>query len=114
MRTRPEQALIYRLSGDYNPLHIDPAVAVQGGFERPILHGLATYGVAGRAVLKTVCGDRPDSLRRFDVRFSSPVYPGESLDIAIWREGKGRAALRARAVERDVVVLQNGYIEYEE
>ena len=113
MRTRPEQALIYRLSGDYNPLHIDPKVAEQGGFERPILHGLATYGVAGRAVLKALCGDQPERLRRFDVRFSSPVYPGESLDIAIWREGTGRAALRARAVERDVVVLQNGYVEYE-
>ncbi len=114
MYTRPEQALIYRLSGDYNPLHADPAVAAQAGFDRPILHGLATYGLAGRAAVKALCGDRPERLRRFDVRFSSPVYPGEALDIAIWREGPGRASLRARAIERDMVVLQNGYIEFEE
>ena len=74
----------------------------------------ADYGQPPSGLEQALCGDQPERLRRFDVRFSSPVYPGESLDIAIWREGKGRAALRARAVERDVVVLQNGYIEYEE
>lgn len=114
LRTRPEQALIYRLSGDDNPLHADPVVAAQGGFPAPILHGLATYGFAGRAALKALCDNQPERLRRFDVRFSSPVFPGEELDVAIWREGRGRAALRARAVQRDVVVLQNGYIEFEE
>lgn len=110
--TRPEQALIYRLSGDYNPLHAAPAAAREAGFETPILHGLCTYGFAGRAAITALCGDEPARLRRFDVRFSSPVFPGETLEVDIWREGAGRAALRARAVERDVVVLRNGYVEF--
>jgi acyl dehydratase len=114
MVTREGQALVYRLSGDANPLHIDPEVAVRAGFPRPIFHGLGTYGVVGRAALKALCGNQPERLKRFDARFSSPVYPGETLDVAIWREGPGRAALRARAVERDLVVLQNGYVEFED
>jgi acyl dehydratase len=111
--TRPGQALLYRLSGDYNPIHADPRAAKQGGFERPILHGLATYGVVGRALVKAVCGDVPETLKRMDVRFSSPVYPGESFEIEIWRESAGRAAFRVRVPKRDVVVLQNGYLEFE-
>ncbi|MGE5566125.1 MAG: MaoC/PaaZ C-terminal domain-containing protein [Parcubacteria group bacterium] len=114
MKTRPEQALIYRLSGDYNPLHIDPEVARQAGFGAPILHGLASYGVAGRAVLRALTGGDPGRLRRYDVRFSSPVFPGETLEVALWREGPGRGALAARVVERDVRVLQNGYVEFSE
>jgi acyl dehydratase len=110
--TQVSQALLYRLSGDYNPIHADPKVAKQGGFERPILHGLASYGVVGRALTKAVCGDVPERVRRMDVRFSSPVYPGETFEIDIWREGPGQAAFRVRVVERDVVVLQNGYLEY--
>jgi len=110
--TRIDQALLYRLSGDYNPLHADPKVAKEAGFPAPILHGLATYGVAGRAVLKAVCDNQPERLRKLDVRFSSPVFPGETLDVDIWREGEGRAAYRARAVERNVVVLQNGLAEF--
>jgi acyl dehydratase len=106
------QALLYRLSGDYNPIHADPKAARQGGFDRPILHGLATYGVVGRALVKAVCGDAPERFRRMDVRFSSPVYPGETFEIDIWREGAGKAAFRVRVAERDVVVLQNGYMEY--
>lgn len=112
--TRPEQALLYRLSGDYNPLHADPAVAAAAGFEAPILHGLGTYGFAGRAILKALCRNEPERFRRFDVRFSSPVFPGETLEVAIWREGQGRAALQARVADRGVVVLRNGYIEFEE
>ena len=111
--TRPEQALIYRLSGDYNPLHVDPEVAVAGGFPAPILHGLCTYGIAGRAAVKGLCGGDPARLKRLDVRFSSPVYPGETLRVEIWREGAGQASLRVRVVERDLVVLQNGLVEYE-
>jgi acyl dehydratase len=114
LATRPEQALLYRLSGDYNPLHAAPAAAHQAGFPRPILHGLCTYGVAGRAALKLVCGDDPGRLRRFDARFSRPVYPGETLRTEVWREGPGRAALSVRAIERDIVVLQNGLVEFEE
>lgn len=109
---RRDQALLYRLSGDFNPLHVDPQVAVVGGFSAPILHGLAGYGMVGRALIKSLCGDRPDRLRRLDVRFSSPVYPGETLEIDIWKESPGQAAFRVRALERDVVVQQNGFVEF--
>ena len=108
LETRPELAAIYRLSGDFNPLHIDPAFASSVGFERPILHGLCTYGVAARAGIAAMCDGDPDRLRRFDARFSAPVYPGETLATEIWREQDGQAAFRTRAVERDVVVLNNG------
>jgi acyl dehydratase len=114
LSTRPEQAAIYRLSGDDNPLHIDPAVARAANFERPILHGLCTYGVAGRAVLKLLCGNEPARLRRLDVRFANPLFPGETIRTEVWREGRGRAAFKARAVERDVVVINNGLAEFEE
>lgn len=110
--TRADQALLYRLSGDYNPLHADPAIAKEAGFPVPILHGLCTYGVAGRGAVNLLCEGDPNRITRFDVRFSAPVYPGETLEVAVWREGDGRAALRARVVERDLVVLQNGLVEF--
>jgi acyl dehydratase len=110
--TSKRAALIYRLSGDFNPLHIDPQVARVAGFDRPILHGLATYGVAGHALLRLLCNYDPDRLTRLDVRFSAPVFPGETIRTEIWRTGRGQAAFRSRAVERDVVVLNNGYAEY--
>jgi len=110
--TRIDQALLYRLSGDYNPLHADPQVAAQAGFKAPIFHGLGSYGVVGRLILKGLCDNRPERLKKLNVRFSSPVYPGETLEVDIWREGEGRAAYRARVVERDVVVMQNGYVEF--
>jgi len=112
LTTDENQAVIYRLSGDYNPLHIDPAVAKAGGFDRPILHGLATFGVAGRAVLMALCNNDASRLQRLDVRFASPVFPGETIRTEIWREGEGKAAYRASVVERDLVVLNNGYVEY--
>jgi acyl dehydratase len=112
-RTRIDQALIYRLSGDYNPLHVHPAVAAAAGFDRPILHGLCSYGIVGLAVLRTLCAGRADSLRRLDVRFSGVVYPGETLRTDIWRESAGKAALRATVVERGVAAVDNGYVEYE-
>lgn len=108
--TLPQAALIYRLSGDYNPLHADPRVAAHAGFPRPILHGLCTYGVAARAVLKLACGNDPARLKRFDLRFSAPVYPGETIRTEIWRDGS-QASFRARVVERDIVVLNNGLAE---
>lgn len=114
MATRRDQALLYRLSGDYNALHIAPEAARVVGFDRPILHGLCTYGIAGRAALKLLCDDDPTRLRRFDGRFSSPVYPGDSLRIEVWREGRGRAALRVLAPERGVTVLQNGLVEFKD
>lgn len=105
------QAMIYRLSGDMNPLHIDPEVARSVGFERPILQGLATFGVAGRALVKLLADDRPERIRRIDLRFSAPVYPGETIETLVWHLGEGRAAFTARVVERDLIVLNNGYVE---
>ena len=108
--TLPQQALIYRLNGDGNPLHADPDVAREAGFERPILHGLCTFGVAGHALLKTLCDYDPSRLKRFDVRFSAPVFPGETIRTEMWRDGN-KVSFRAQVLERDVVVLNNGYAE---
>ncbi len=107
LKTLPRQALIYRLSGDYNPLHADPEVARSVGFERPILHGMATYGIAGRAILKTVCDYDATRLKGLDVRFSAPVYPGETVRSEIWVNGPD-VRFRASVLERDLVVLNNG------
>lgn len=111
LATAANQAQIYRLSGDLNPLHIDPAVAQGAGFDTPILHGLATYGVIGRALLAARCGNDPARLTRIDGRFSAPVYPGETIETAIWDEGAGKLAFRARVVERDRTIFTNGYAE---
>jgi acyl dehydratase len=110
LRTRPEAALIYRLSGDYNPLHAEPAFAKAAGFERPILHGLGTFGVSGHALLKTLCGYDPTRLVSFGCRFSAPVFPGETIRTEMWRDG-AVVSFRARVVERDVVAINNGRAE---
>ena len=108
--TRPEAALIYRLSGDYNPLHSDPAVAKAAGFDRPILHGLGTFGVSGHALLKTMCGYDPARLISFSCRFSAPVFPGETVRTEMWRDG-AVVSFRARVVERDVIAINHGRAE---
>ncbi len=111
--TRPEAALLYRLLGDTNPLHADPAVAAKAGFERPILHGLASYGLVAHAVLRQ-CGDsNPARLKALDIRFAAPVYPGETLVTEIWRvPGRpGQLQLRARVAERGKLVLSHGFAE---
>jgi len=108
--TRPEAALIYRLSGDLNPLHAEPAVAKAAGFPRPILHGLGTFGVAGHAVLKALCGYDPTRLTAFAGRFSAPVFPGETIRTEMWRDG-AVVSFRARVVERDVIAINNGRAE---
>ena len=108
--TRPEMALIYRWNADMNPLHSDPAIATKAGFPRPILHGLATFGVAGHAILKTMCGYDPARFKSIAGRFSAPVYPGETIRTEMWRDGPV-VSFRARLVERDVVVLNNGRAE---
>lgn len=105
--TRPEQALYYRLNGDDNPLHADPAVAAKAGFPRPILHGLCTLGVVTHALLRGLADYRADRLRRLGLRFSAPVFPGETIRTEIWHSG----AFRARVVERDVIVVNNGLAE---
>ena len=107
LKTRPETALIYRLCGDDNPLHADPQVARAAGFERPILHGLATWGVAAHAVLKTQCASDPARLASFHARFTAPVYPGETIRTEIWR-ADDEIRFRASVVERNLVVLNNG------
>jgi acyl dehydratase len=108
--TRPEAALIYRLSGDYNPLHAEPAFAKAAGFERPILHGLGTFGVSGHALLKTLCGYEPRRLVSFGCRFSAPVFPSETIRTEMWRDGNV-VSFRARVVERDVIAINNGRAE---
>lgn len=108
--TLVQAALIYRLSGDYNPIHADPAIARKAGFEKPILHGLCTLGVATRAILQATCGDRPERLKSLSLRFSSPVYPGETVSTDYWIDGD-IVSFRSRVVERDVVVLNNGRAE---
>lgn len=111
--TRPEAALLYRLMGDYNPLHADPAVAAKAGFERPILHGLASYGLVAHALLRRCCGGDPARLKALDIRFAAPVYPGETLVTEIWRVPghPAQVQLRARVLERDKVVLSHGFAE---
>jgi acyl dehydratase len=108
--TAPQAALVYRLSGDYNPLHADPAVARAAGFDRPILHGLATFGVAGHAIVQRVCGYRPDMIRSIQARFSAPVYPGETFRTEIWRDGDV-VSFQVRSVERNVLAISNGRAE---
>ncbi len=111
--TRPEAALLYRLTGDTNPLHADPAVATKAGFERPILHGLASYGLVAHAVLRQCGAGVPARLKALDIRFAAPVYPGETLVTEIWRVPgpPGQFQLRARVAERDKVVLSHGFAE---
>ena len=110
---RPEAALLYRLMGDTNPLHADPAVAQAAGFARPILHGLASYGLVAHALLRQCAGRDPARLKAFDIRFAAPVYPGETLQTEIWRVAGSHTQfqLRAKVVERDTVVLSHGWAE---
>lgn len=105
--TLASSALIYRLSGDPNPLHASPEVARKAGFKAPILHGLCSLGVAGHAILRTCCANDPARFRSLKLRFSSPVYPGETLRTEIWQDGE-QVSFRSKVVERDVVVLNNG------
>ena len=105
--TRPDQAFIYALSGDRNPLHRDPSVAKMAGFPRPILHGLCSYGTACRSVLSTVAKYDPAKIVGFDVRFSSPVFPGETIVTEMWVDGSV-VSFRSKLKERDVVCLNNG------
>jgi len=110
-QTRPEQALIYRLSGDRNPLHADPKFAARGGFARPILHGLCTYGVTGRALLHALCESDPARFAAMSGRFSHPVLPGDSLVVSIWLPEHGGAAARFQtATEDGTVVIDRGLL----
>ncbi len=110
--TRPEQALVYRLSGDRNPLHSDPQFAALAGFDRPILHGLCTYGFTGRALLHELCDSDPARFRSMEGRFSSPVMPGEDLTVQMWRTGDGQAVFRTLA-SGDRVVIDSGAVTFD-
>jgi len=107
IETRQDQALMYRLTGDRNPLHADPAHAAAVGFERPILHGLCTYGIACNAVLKTICDYDYTLIKGFDGRFSAPVVPGDTITTDMWQDGD-IVSFRCTVKERDSVVLRNG------
>lgn len=115
--TREDQALLYRLSGDRNPLHSDPWFAKElAGFPKPILHGLCTYGVAGRALVRELGGGDATKITAIDARFTSPVFPGETLTTSIWRTGDGKAVFRTEASAPDGsnarLVLEDGAAEY--
>lgn len=106
-RTRTDQALLFRLNGDRNPLHGDPATAKSAGFPVPILHGLCTYGIACHAVLQTICDYDHTLIGSFDARFSSPVLPGDTIRTDMWQDGNV-VSFQCTAVERNTVVLRNG------
>jgi acyl dehydratase len=110
-QTSPDQALLYRLSGDRNPLHSDPSFAAMGGFDRPILHGLCTYGFTGRALLGALCDNDPARFKSMEARFSSPVFPGDELTVSIWVTGDGEAIFQTRR-PGDVVVIDAGRCTY--
>ncbi|MDH3707373.1 MAG: MaoC/PaaZ C-terminal domain-containing protein [Acidimicrobiia bacterium] len=108
--TRIDQALLYRLNGDRNPLHSDPSFAEAAGFPKPILHGLCTYGFTGRALLHAVCDSDPTRFKGMDARFSTPVMPGDQLDVKIWDGGDGTAIFQTCV--GDNVVINNGGLQY--
>lgn len=104
LTTRPDQALLYRLSGDHNPLHSDPSFAKMAGFDRPILHGLCTYGFTGRGLVSALCDGDPTRLTSMDGRFSSPVFPGEVLTVRMWQTGDGEAVFRTHGGDDRIVI----------
>ncbi|HVA74190.1 MAG TPA: MaoC/PaaZ C-terminal domain-containing protein [Acidimicrobiales bacterium] len=109
--TRLDQALIYRLSGDRNPLHSDPSFAAMGGFDKPILHGLCSFGFTGRALLHTLCGSDPERFKMMAARFSKPVFPGEDLTVSVWVTGDGSAMFRTSTPSG--VVIDGGSFSYQ-
>jgi acyl dehydratase len=109
-QTSVDQALVYRLNGDRNPLHSDPSFAAMGGFDRPILHGLCTYGFTGRALLHTLCASESARFKHIEGRFASPVIPGEALTIDMWVIGDGEAVFTTSAGGR--VVFDQGLVRF--
>ncbi len=108
--TMEHQAVLYRLSGDYNPLHIDPEFAKLGGFDRPILHGLCTFGNVARAVIAAACRNEPARFRSIKARFAAPVMPGETIVTDIWKVSSSELIVRARVKQRDVEVVKNARV----
>jgi len=110
-KTREDQALTYRLSGDRNPLHSDPSFAAMGGFEKPILHGLCTYGFTGRGLLNEICGGDAGRFKSMNARFSKPVFPGDTLTVSIWVDGS--EALFKTTNQNGDVVIDQGVFRFE-
>jgi acyl dehydratase len=110
LQTSPDQAFVYRLSGDRNPLHTDPSFAALGGFDRPILHGLCSYGFTGRALLGELCGNDVTRFQHVEGRFSSPVLPGDALTVRMWRAGDGEAVFTTSVGDR--VVIDQGLARF--
>jgi len=110
LQTSPDQAFVYRLSGDRNPLHVDPKFAAMGGFDRPILHGLCTYGFTGRALFGAWCNSDVTKFHHIEGRFSSPVLPGEALTIRTWKTGDGEAVFTTSVGDR--VVIDQGLVRF--
>jgi acyl dehydratase len=105
--TRPDQALVYRLCGDRNPLHSDPGFAKKAGFPKPILHGMCTYGITCRGVLQTYADYDPTAFKQHVARFSAPVFPGETVTITLWKDGNV-ISFEAKVKARDATVIRNG------
>ncbi|HJO36117.1 MAG: MaoC/PaaZ C-terminal domain-containing protein [Pseudomonadota bacterium] len=103
-QTRPEQAALYRLSGDPNPIHIDPNFAMMAGYKKPFLHGLCTYGFTGRAILHALCGGDPARFKSFEARFADQVYPGDDIVTKIWVTGEGEALVQAETQKGNTVL----------
>jgi acyl dehydratase len=116
-QTSRDQAFVYRLSGDRNPLHTDPAFAAIGGFDRPILHGLCSYGFTGRALLHAICGSDPARFHHIEARFAAPVLPGDALTVKMWSGGSGETFFTTTAVDpgdpsTERVVIDQGLLRH--
>jgi acyl dehydratase len=109
-QTSPDQAFVYRLNGDRNPLHTDPSFAAAGGFDRPILHGLCSYGFTGRGLLHLLCDSDPSKFHHIEARFASPVLPGDALTIKAWETAPGEAVFTTSVGDR--VVIDQGLLKY--